>query len=129
MLALLGPASSAHGRNASELMHPADMRLGPESDVRELAGTLSRVLDELEPLRALLPALGRLPAALSALDSLPRIQEMASRAVQMSAQNKVCRQLTPCQPRLSLLNYQYWKVFGSGKLTASGYCTVGKEFV
>lgn len=89
-MALLGSASGGHGRNALELMPPPEVQqLAADVDMRKLAGNLSQVLDMLEPLRAVVPILERLPAALGVLDVLPKIQEMAARANQVSSQNKV----------------------------------------
>ncbi len=89
MLALPAP-TSVLGRHAPEMMHLDEVRhSGADLDVAHLAGTLSTVLDALEPLRGLLPVLSRLPAALRALEQLPKIQDMASRATQLSTQNKV----------------------------------------
>lgn len=89
MLALPAPTSGP-GRNAPGMMHLDEVRrLGADPDVAQLAGTLGTVLDALEPLRGLMPILLRLPAALSALEQLPKIQDMASRAAKLSTQNNV----------------------------------------
>ena len=89
MLALPAPTSGP-GRNAPGMMHLDEVRrLGANADVAQLAGTLSAVLDALEPLRGLMPVLSRLPSALSMLEKVPKIEDMASRAAKMSTQNNV----------------------------------------
>lgn len=92
MLALPAPqADHNNGQPDSAAMIAAEVggQALSEVDASKLAESLSKVQSILEPVQALLPALQRLPEALTALEALPKVQEMVEKSLRQSTMNKV----------------------------------------